>query len=419
MDNILRVHLPVSEAPVDLALLEEYEETLRTTGVVVLKNVFTKEHLDQLSEEFDKNWEAVQKKISADTMQKSPGVYLSSGQPKTYTNQPSWNLDDGSVVLDLAKGRLDFTYGMDKGSFVNAKFFNSPLISALMWRLLKCDWTHYCGALPSFSTPNANNQEIMGSEYGPWHRDTYSLFGCEKQDIGLPPFYFTLLTPLQDVTEDLGPTEFVLGSHASSWSAALQEDGKGREHFLATSKLGDCVLFDGRMIHRGTPCCSTQPRRAIYTVLHKKWYADYTDNQISLAASAHGVPRDAVLPSGFQVPVDVFHPCEEYPNWRIIPKVSISKGDIVWRVGQGDSLVFDNKEMLELHLGRLSSLEANEDEEKAYQTPSGKIVFRKDWSSLMPLDSGTLTGNLSLDKEGNWIAIQDLAKDSTMVLFLK
>ena len=222
-----------------------------------------------------------------------------------------------------------------------------------------------------------------------WHRDTYSLFGCEKQDIGLPPFYFTLLTPLQDVSKDLGPTEF------------------------------DCVLFDGRMIHRGTPCCSSKTRRAIYTVFHKKWYADYTDNQIPLAASAHGVPRDAVLPSGFQVPVDVFHPSEEYPYWRIIAKVPISKGDIVWRVGQGDSLVFDNKEMLELHLGRLSSLEANEDEEKAYQTPSGKIVFRKDWSSLMPLDSGTLTGNLSLDKEGNWIAIQDLAMDSTMVLFLK
>ena len=138
IETSIKVHLPVSESPVDLALLDEYEETLRTTGVVILKNVFTKEHLDQLSEEFDKNWEAVQKKlinfqfyfnltyyfyirISADTIQKSPGVYLSSGQPKTYTNQPSWNLDDGSVVLDLAKGRLDFTYGMDKGSFVNAK----------------------------------------------------------------------------------------------------------------------------------------------------------------------------------------------------------------------------------------------------------------------------------------------------------
>ena len=80
--------------------------------------------------------------------------------------------------------------------------------------------------------------------------------------------------------------------------------------------------------------------------------------------------------------------------------------------------MFDNKDLLELHLGRLSSLEAKEAEEKAYQTPSGKIVVRKDWSSLMPFDSGTLTGNLSLDKEGNWIALQDLAKDSNMVLFL-
>ena len=118
----------------------------------------------------------------------------------------------------------------------------------------------------------------MGSDFGPLHRDTYSLFVREKQDIVFPPFYFTLLTPLQNVTEDLGPTEFVLGSHASCWAAALQEGGEGLEHFLAMSKLGDRVLFDGRMIHRGKSCCLTQPRRAIYTVFHKKWYADYTDN---------------------------------------------------------------------------------------------------------------------------------------------
>ena len=140
-----------------------------------------------------------------------------------------------------------------------------------MWRLLKCDWTHYNGALPSYSSRTDDSQELAGSEFGPWHRDTYSLFGCEKQDQDLPPFYLTLIVPLQEVTEDLGPTDFVLGSHSSLWAKTLQEGKEGLEHVLATSKRGDCVLFDGRMIHRGTPCRSALPRRAVYTVFHKKW----------------------------------------------------------------------------------------------------------------------------------------------------
>ena len=72
------------------------------------------------------------------------------------------------------------------------RFFNHPLVMSLAWRLLKCDWTHYCGALPSYSAHTSG-----GSEFGPWHRDTYSLFQNEEQDAALPPFYLTLIVPLQ------------------------------------------------------------------------------------------------------------------------------------------------------------------------------------------------------------------------------
>ena len=53
------------------------------------------------------------------SLKKRPGIYLNSGRPKTYSNQPLWTLEDGSPVLDLAKGRLDFIYGMDKGGFAD------------------------------------------------------------------------------------------------------------------------------------------------------------------------------------------------------------------------------------------------------------------------------------------------------------
>ena len=57
---------------------------------------------------------------------------MNSGIPKTYTNQQSWTLDDGTVVLDLAKGRLDFTYGMDKGAFADPKYIKDSNLYILV-----------------------------------------------------------------------------------------------------------------------------------------------------------------------------------------------------------------------------------------------------------------------------------------------
>ena len=60
-----QVHVPAEKPSLDLALLDEYEVALRTDGVVVLRNLFTDEHLDRLTEEFDKNWEEVEKRSSS------------------------------------------------------------------------------------------------------------------------------------------------------------------------------------------------------------------------------------------------------------------------------------------------------------------------------------------------------------------
>jgi len=418
MESWIQVHVPVSKPPFDVSLLTEYEESLRSRGLAILKNVFTEEHLDELAEQFDKNWEEVNTRISDKNCEKSPGIYLDSAVPKTYSNQPVWFMEDGSVVLDLAKGRLDFTYGMDKGVFAEPKFFNHPLISALVWRLLKCDWSHYCGALPSFASQSEGCDKTE-SDYGPWHRDTYSLFGSEEQDQSLPPFYLTLIVPLQGVTGDLGPTEFVLGSHRSTWSEAFQGGKLGLEHVLATSERGDCVLFDGRMIHRGTPCRSSQPRRALYVVFHKKWYSDYVDSQFAARANTHGIPRHPLLPSGFQVPLNIHHPTREDPVWIFSVSVPVTQGEVIWRVGQGDSLVFDCKEMFEEYKEKLSDIEAREAEEKSCKIQGEKIVLRRDLSSLVPEESNKILANVAMDENGNWIATKDISNDSNIILYKK
>ena len=60
--------------------------------------------------------------------------------------------------------------------------------------------------------------------------------------------------------------------------------------------LGDILLFDGRVVHRGTPCSNERSRAAAYLVYHKKWH---TDNW------------KATPPQRKKI-----HPCIETPNSR-------------------------------------------------------------------------------------------------------
>merc|ERR1712142_211707 len=228
-----------------------------------------------------------------------------------------------------------------------------------------------------------------------------------------------MIVPLQQVTRDMGPTEFVLGSHKAAWATALKDNDEGLEHLLATSDRGDCVLFDGRMIHRGTPCQSSSPRRAVYTVFHKKWYSDYIDSQYQDQTNKHGVPRDAVLPSGFQVPLDIAHPTGEYPYWSLSVSAPVSRGDKIWIAGQGDSLVFDTEELLMDYKKTLSSYEAEQVDKMSYKTEEGKTVLRQDWSALFREEADEIVANISIDEKGNWIATKDIDKNSKLYLSTK
>ena len=97
---------------------------------------------------------------------------------------------DGEELLRVAPGRYDFTSGMGSGCFGDSSFHEPPLVAALMARLLKERYSHYAGGLPS----------VSASSDGPWHRDTYDLFGdFGNVDCKLPPFYFNILVPLVDL----------------------------------------------------------------------------------------------------------------------------------------------------------------------------------------------------------------------------
>ena len=78
-----------------------------------------------------------------------------------------------------------------------------------------------------------------------------------------------------------------------------------------------------------------------------------------------------------------------------------------------------SRELFELYQIKLNNLHRKEIGKKSYQTQEGKVVLRKDWSSLMPEDSDDTLTNVAINEEGNWIATQDIAKDSHIVLLLK
>jgi len=117
---------------------------------------------------------------------------------------------------------------------------------------LKFGYSGYVGALPVLAGAG------MSSD-GYWHRDAYSLYEDEDFDIKLPPFYYTMLVPLDDLEDGQGVTEFCLGSHKFNFTGngistneKVKTWAETQPKFRAAAKAGSVILFDGHTLHRGT-----------------------------------------------------------------------------------------------------------------------------------------------------------------------
>lgn len=99
---------------------------------------------------------------------------------------------------------------------------------------------------------------FAGAEAQDWHTDVDPLFAQEEEagaEYKYPPFYFTLITALDDVDDErMGPTEF--------------ENGQ-----KALLKKNQSVLFDGLTLHRGGAALVDRPP-LVYRVFHRRWYCD-------------------------------------------------------------------------------------------------------------------------------------------------
>lgn len=115
-----------------------------------------------------------------------------------------------------------------------------------------------------------------GSIEQAWHQDGCHLF---PESTHLPCHCLNVFLPLVDISQDNGPTEFVLGSHredAHIWkSSNLSDDGEEADAVSLTCSAGTALVFDYRILHRGAANTTSSDRPCLYFTYAKPWFKDH------------------------------------------------------------------------------------------------------------------------------------------------
>lgn len=117
---------------------------------------------------------------------------------------------------------------------------------------------------------------MPGSHRQHLHVDHTELFE-EMGDFAafLPPYAITVAIPLIDLNEETGTTAIWPGSHRSHANVPKEEKEMTFEHaILPEAKAGDCVMWDFRTFHCGTPNLTSVERPLIYMTVSRRWFED-------------------------------------------------------------------------------------------------------------------------------------------------
>jgi hypothetical protein len=167
-------------------------------------------------------------------------------------------------------GRLDFREGMDAAPFSDDTLIYHPLWFPMIQAMLGADAELLtAGVVVSqpLETPTALN----------WHTDGPHLYA--ETGVQLPAHCINVMVPLVDVSEEVGPTEYIPGSHTleGAQSYRLQGNHDNVVNFCEEGMkiiAGSATLFDYRLVHRGRANCSaTQRRPLLYLTYGRAWFA--------------------------------------------------------------------------------------------------------------------------------------------------
>ena len=166
-------------------------------------------------------------------------------------------------VCQRAKGRYDIRLRMDEPPFTH------PLLTTTT------PWKPAVDA-----TLGPGNQELFrglvintpGSSDQGWHSDGDHIF--PESGFHLPPHCVTVFVALSDIIEELGPTEFLPGSHKLEklfdYQQTLGHGSCGMPSTQVTCGAGSCITFDYRVIHRGRANTTSDTVRPVLYIVYGK-----------------------------------------------------------------------------------------------------------------------------------------------------
>lgn len=235
--------------------LKKHLKELEEDGVTVIPQVFSHQDMIKYKTALMPIVEKVEKTLKTTG---KPRIFHNDGK-KTETRY--WQLGQ-HIILQAGPGRFDTRYGLDQGVFADNLLQHNPIIEALVKTLLHNRYVNHTGVV--YSAPGS------GDQY--WHRDTDNIADTDSNGTQLSQmddFYFTVLVPLVPMNKENGTTEFMLGTHRK---AAHDFDNSPTVQYDVA--LGDVLMFNGKMNHRGRANQSTEARPVIYNVYYKGWYND-------------------------------------------------------------------------------------------------------------------------------------------------
>lgn len=142
---------------------------------------------------------------------------------------------------------------------------------------------------------------LQNSGVNRWHVDEALFFplpdGVELDPrVQMPVYLVNALYYLDDITEELGPTQVVPGSHRAGKHLNFSEEiesYKGQEPISVLAKAGDCLIFNSQIWHRGATNLSDNPRYVQQIIYRKKFIVPHMahDNNVVYQAPAHIIER--------------------------------------------------------------------------------------------------------------------------------
>jgi ectoine hydroxylase-related dioxygenase (phytanoyl-CoA dioxygenase family) len=230
---------------------------LETDGVVIIKSVYTIKQIEELKLIATEKYKYVNENIH--NMIPEIYNYYTHFNKENCVTKNYYNCNNLKII-EITKGRYDI------GFSTNIKI--NPIINKVINHFIKKQKITEWGLLTS--DINSNN--------GPWHRDTININGDADENGNyddsvmvhyLQPFYFTILIPLVPLNKTNGTTEFIKGSHKLTY-----DEAKEKEHIRIDTNIGDIIIFDGRIFHRGRENNSNEKRPILYNIVHRSWYID-------------------------------------------------------------------------------------------------------------------------------------------------